>query len=62
MDGEGERRAIFRGPRLIEELESVSMTEGIEGKVVVITGAFAMCQPEDVDINEILFRRTRQEL
>jgi len=24
--------------------------------------AFAMSQPEDVDINEILFRPTRQEL
>jgi NADP-dependent 3-hydroxy acid dehydrogenase YdfG len=24
--------------------------------------AFAISQPEDVDINEILFRRTRQEL
>ena len=49
---------------------------GIAGKVVVITGAkyavpaasfaravaFAMSQPGDVDINEILFRPTRQEL
>jgi NADP-dependent 3-hydroxy acid dehydrogenase YdfG len=24
--------------------------------------AFAMSQPEDVDVNEILFRPTRQEL
>jgi NADP-dependent 3-hydroxy acid dehydrogenase YdfG len=53
------------------------MTENIEGKVVVrkMTDemalpaetfarmvAFAMSQPEDVDINEILFRPTRQEL
>lgn len=47
----------------------------IAGKVVVITGeyaipadsyaravAFAISRPEDVDINEILFRPTRQEL
>ena len=68
------------------------MSNNIEGKVVVITGAssglgeatarllseagrnggaadsfaravtFAMSQPEDVDVNEILFRPTRQEL
>ena len=33
------------------------MGNDIEGKVVVITG-----QPEDVDVNEILFRPTRQLL
>ena len=32
---------------------------GIENKVVAIT--FAIAQPEEVDINEILFRPTRQE-
>ncbi len=59
------------------------MSNNIEGKVVVITGAssglgeaaarllsadsfaravaFAISQPEDVDVNEILFRPTRQE-
>lgn len=34
------------------------MSNNIEGKVVVI----AMSQPEEVDVNEILFRPTRQEL
>ena len=52
------------------------MTEGIKGKIAVAPGAssglavpadsfarvFAMSQPEDVDINEILYRPTRQEL
>ena len=52
------------------------MSNNIAGKVVVITGAssglgeaafaravaFAMSQPEEVDINEILCRPTRQEL
>jgi hypothetical protein len=37
------------------------MSNNIESKVVVITGA-AMSQPDDVDINEILFRPTKQEL
>ena len=45
------------------------MTQEIEGKVVVITGAssfarcvlFAISQPEEVDSNEIIFRPTRQE-
>jgi hypothetical protein len=37
------------------------MNDNIAGKVVVITGA---SQPEDmvVDVNEILFRPTSQEL
>jgi len=41
------------------------MSNNIAGKVVVITGAssgLAMSQPEEMDINEILFRPTRQEL
>jgi NADP-dependent 3-hydroxy acid dehydrogenase YdfG len=52
------------------------MTQNIDGKVVAIfhaayaipaesfarTVAFAMGQPEDVDVNEILFRPTAQEL
>jgi NADP-dependent 3-hydroxy acid dehydrogenase YdfG len=38
------------------------MTQGIQDRVVVITVAFAMSQPDDVDVNEILFRPTRQEL
>jgi hypothetical protein len=46
------------------------MTQNIDGKVVVITGsasfaqmvAFAMGLPEDVDVNEILFRPIAQEL
>ncbi len=57
------------------------MSNNIEGKVAVITGAssglgevavpaesfaravaFAISRPEDVDVNEILFRPTRQEL
>jgi NADP-dependent 3-hydroxy acid dehydrogenase YdfG len=37
------------------------MSNNIESKVVVITGA-AMSQPDDVDINEIPFRPTKQEL
>jgi hypothetical protein len=35
------------------------MNDNIAGKVVVITGA--MRQPDDVDINEILYRLTPQE-
>ena len=40
------------------------MSNNIEGIVVVITGAssLAMSKPEGVDVNEILFRPTRQEL
>jgi NADP-dependent 3-hydroxy acid dehydrogenase YdfG len=52
------------------------MTQNIDGKVVVIfyaayaipaasfarMVAFAMSQPDDVDVNEILFRPTAQEL
>jgi len=49
------------------------MSKNIDGKGIVITGAnsgetfanivsFAISQPEDVDINEILFRPTKQEL
>lgn len=51
------------------------MNDNIAGKVVVITGAssglgeatarmviFAMSQPDDVDVNEILFRPISQEL
>lgn len=37
------------------------MSNNIEGKVVVITGVFAISQPDDMDVNEILFRPTRQE-
>ena len=36
------------------------MSNNIAGKVVVITGASSGL--EDVDVNEILFRPTRQEL
>ncbi len=53
------------------------MSSNIQAKVVVITGAssglgeatafaqavaFAMSQSDDVDVNEILFRPTRQQL
>jgi NADP-dependent 3-hydroxy acid dehydrogenase YdfG len=53
------------------------MSNNIQERVVVITGAssglgeatafaqavaFAVSQPEDVDVNEILFRPTRQML
>jgi NADP-dependent 3-hydroxy acid dehydrogenase YdfG len=49
------------------------MSNNIQEKVVVITGAnssldeatavaFAMSQPDEVDVNEILFRPTRQQL
>jgi len=53
------------------------MSNNIQAKVVVITGAssglaeptafaqavaFAMSQPDEVDVNEILFRPTRQML
>jgi NADP-dependent 3-hydroxy acid dehydrogenase YdfG len=53
------------------------MSNNIQAKVVVITGAsnglaeptafaqavaFAMSQPDEVDVNEILFRPTRQQL
>jgi hypothetical protein len=39
-------------------------SDNVEGKIIVITGAssFAIGQPEDADINEILFRPTRQEI
>jgi hypothetical protein len=37
------------------------MTDTIKDKVVVMV-AFAIGQSEDVDVNEILFRATRQEL
>jgi len=40
------------------------MSNNIEGKVVSFAWAvaFAMSQPEDVDVNEILYRPTPREL
>jgi hypothetical protein len=60
------QRTVRRVSPVNDGDQSAELTSNIEGKVVVITlvrpaVVFAMSQPEDVDINEILFRLTRQE-
>jgi NADP-dependent 3-hydroxy acid dehydrogenase YdfG len=47
---------------LANPLNAVTRSPGIPASSFANMVAFAMSQPEDVDINEILFRPTRQEL
>lgn len=56
---------------LLDHISEKDIAEGVRKRVVEIAipaesfarmVAFAISQPEDVDVNEILFRPTRQEL
>jgi NADP-dependent 3-hydroxy acid dehydrogenase YdfG len=49
-------------PDIAENLEKLYAAFAIPADSFARTVAFAMSQPEEVDINEILFRPTRQEL
>jgi hypothetical protein len=49
---------VFSYARSPEKLERLARDAGGKARAV----AFAMSQPDEVDVNEILFRPTRQEL
>lgn len=49
-------------PEMAERVKEFYETHAVSAKSFAHIVAFASCQPEDVDINEILFRPTTQEL
>ena len=49
-------------PDVAERIHKFYEAFAIPAESFARTVAFAMSQPEDVDVNEILFRPTRQEL
>jgi NADP-dependent 3-hydroxy acid dehydrogenase YdfG len=49
-------------PDIAQRIGQVYEKYGIPADSFARAVAFAMSQPEDVDINELLFRPTRQEL
>jgi NADP-dependent 3-hydroxy acid dehydrogenase YdfG len=49
-------------PGIAERIHNFYKEIAIPAESFARAVAFAMCQPDDVDMNEILFRPTRQEL
>ena len=54
---------VVRGARRVERIESLAgELTGRGGRALAVATDVTLSQPEDVDINEILYRPTRQEL
>ena len=49
-------------PDIREGVRKITDVMGLTGETFACMVAFAMSQPPDVDVNEILFRPTRQEM
>jgi NADP-dependent 3-hydroxy acid dehydrogenase YdfG len=49
-------------PDVAESVRKMTAEIGLPAETFARMVAFAISQPEDVDVNEILFRPTRQEL